>query len=718
VRRALFLVLTALAGCKSTAFPCDGCRADGEPCQQSIECRPGSICNDPSEEDLYRSASPLHRCLKVICASTNECPSGEDCTLENVCRPHVCQGDAECAGGMLCEGGACVAPLPLSAVASCEVVRRARVMVSGSSAAVSAVARDAEGHALAHSAFAWSSSDVDVVSIVAGAAHAGAKAGAAELSAASVPTMTACAGSVHVVTLPPIPPTSVRVVVTQDDGSPIEDALVSVVTTTGAVDSRATDAQGSAVFDGLAVESITASAPERRWVSVLRPGTNDVRLRLVRDPLTASVSGGARGWVRVASGPAKDVRLGIAGAALSANALDLDPGMLAGSSPIPTFIDAPALGFDHQTLDLPEGLMFAIGERPLTVSEPRCQSAPLTFDALGCYVLPGEPGPTAFWTISGAYFLHELTQRIDPISSPVMTGLSSPLLELLFSNAVHGLEPNQLIAESPQIQTATGAAPDYTRYDDPRLFAATRSGVLSRVSLPELPVLPSGSRSPGAIAAAFASLGPRGIVPLGVVTGQKDPGGAQVIGDPFPFGAASDRLEPGELGLSSAPPHAGLEGSQRLLIAVALDTSSMTSAEMSAVIRKLDRFDETIVLDRSFPSYPGGRLDVTSGRFVAQDPAALGDVVRIDILSGRATWSIYAASSRDVPLVIDLPAVDEVLDVRATFRAARISTLWIDRPYASLWSLADARGIDDSITETTAFASEPCAPDGLACIVQ
>ena len=63
---------------------CASCAQDGECCEFSVNCQPGSICNLPSDE-LYDDSKPEATCQRVVCSGDGDCPDGKFCSLEKVC---------------------------------------------------------------------------------------------------------------------------------------------------------------------------------------------------------------------------------------------------------------------------------------------------------------------------------------------------------------------------------------------------------------------------------------------------------------------------------------------------------------------------------------------------------------------------------------------------------------------------------------------------------
>ena len=126
---------------------CVSCRADGEECIFSINCQPGSICNDPLDPH-FDPSSPAGRCVRVTCVDDRGCQAPKRCGLDGVCREPPCQSDADCADSALCIAGRCDAA-PRPAVASCRVVLPRPVLGVGATEHAAIVAFDAAGAVVA-----------------------------------------------------------------------------------------------------------------------------------------------------------------------------------------------------------------------------------------------------------------------------------------------------------------------------------------------------------------------------------------------------------------------------------------------------------------------------------------------------------------------------------------------------------------------------------------
>jgi hypothetical protein len=181
---------------------CSACRLDGQGCMFSINCQPGSICNDPTE-DLYDPSMALDVCIKVVCASDADCPPGKTCGLNRLCNVPVCQIDSECAP-LSCIGGVCRMPPPPTDVVDCTIIAQHLFLRPGNFEKLTAIARSANGAVLPAQHFDWTSSNPRYVMICDEIAVSASDLGTTELTAVvrGNPSVV-CNGSIEATNLGP-----------------------------------------------------------------------------------------------------------------------------------------------------------------------------------------------------------------------------------------------------------------------------------------------------------------------------------------------------------------------------------------------------------------------------------------------------------------------------------------------------------------------------------
>ena len=210
--------------------------------------------------------------------------------------------------------------------------------------------------------FKWTSDKTDVASIAEEKATGGSASGSASITAVvSGNESVACSGTVSVTNFAALGDGEARVILgSTANGSPVEGATVWLATTS-TTQMATTQADGSAVFSGVSEDIVHVTAHKSGWqsVSVLNPGTKDVFVLANKKP-DRTQAGGFRGSVDLSATKRADIKLGIAGPSLPLNVLDLELESLLGDS-IETVINAPDLGLTDEKVDLPGGIMLALG---------------------------------------------------------------------------------------------------------------------------------------------------------------------------------------------------------------------------------------------------------------------------------------------------------------------------------------------------------------------
>ncbi len=139
---------------------CVACRGDSSACEYDINCQLGSICNSAGG-DHFREDCPTHVCVRIVCASDDDCVTPKTCSLRGVCEARPCEGSRDCAGNMICVAGECVAKAP---VARCLVVSARQTLELGQTAGLAAVAFDESDRPRPDAAFVWTSSSASAKS--------------------------------------------------------------------------------------------------------------------------------------------------------------------------------------------------------------------------------------------------------------------------------------------------------------------------------------------------------------------------------------------------------------------------------------------------------------------------------------------------------------------------------------------------------------------------
>lgn len=730
---------------------CASCVADGQCCQYSINCQAGSICNQPTE-DLYDATKDMNVCIKVVCQSNNDCEAPKKCSLEKTCKPPTCQTNSECSGGQICLDGQCTAAPNVSDVASCEVVTPAGAIRQGATVTLNAVAKNANGKALSGIAFTWASDAPARVAVSGNTGTGGTEQGVAVLSAKPTGSNVDCARPVSITNFPNVPAGSARVVVVADDlGTPVNAANVSL--SAGGDQTAATDANGSATFAVAgAIGAVTVEKDGYQMVSVISPGTNDLFIPLPRIA-DETKAGGVHGAIDLAATRKEDIQLGIAGPAIPSNLLNFGTNTFTSliGDAVPTVIMAPELGLDDaDPIDLPGGVVLGLGTKKFTADATRCQGLTPGATELGCYLTRLPAGSSSVWSLAGQLKLSQVTSIATELSDAIGgSGDNLPIGDILTAvlpllrSLNHGITASVFTTEHPKVnktgQTGDCSDPalanyddkcqgDFTKYPESKIAASQKLGVLSKVAIPNLPALPgAGSRcAAGAVLIAGASVPGRGLVPLGLTAGvdtleMTETADCKVAGTKKPFGPSSPDLPDGQMPLSMAPPHSGIEGSDVFMLLVALDPDSIggdAGVQLSALVRRPanNLVGETETFSGNFLSFPTGTLNKAGASFSYTAGLTGVTMSRIQVGTGDRSWYIYAPAGANTVTLPDVAAGRAIL---ATSNGAYILTMSMDGQYNELWQFGSGKTLDQVFDTIQGFVLQECtATAGSPCLIQ
>lgn len=753
--KLIFIALLSLAGiagagCSGEKDPpqcladplCESCVSDGACCDVSFNCAAGSICNS-EDEDLFDATKEAKTCIRVVCDSDSDCEGEKTCSLEKICNSPICQVDNDCSPGTRCISGSCTPAPSVENVATCEIATRSASIREGSTVTLVAVAKNMNGAVLPTIPFDWTSSNPGVVTIADGVATGGAMQGRADLTAAVTGKASVSCTGLTLTNFPNVPMADLRVVLVEDDtGAPIQGADISAQSGANTLAAQ-TDGNGSAVIAmGGTPDSITVVKAGYQYVSVVSPGTNDIMLPVPRIP-DETRAGGFRGSVDISATRQADIKLGIAGPSLPANLLDFGLEALIGD-PVKTVINAPELSLNNQEVDLPGGVMLGLGNKMFTddMGGARCQGDSPSAAELGCYVARAPKGKGAAWVLAGQLKLSEVTPIATQLSGALGGGgedlpigdILTAVLPLLRS-LNHGINASLEVEEFPKVPV--GAAVDCTnpanaadgdkcrgdfaRYEKIELAASQKLGVLSRVTVPNQPVLRTGSSAcaGASVLVAAAVLPGRGVLPLGLSAGvdvlDKEAADCKVGGVKQPFGQNSEDLRDGQMPLTMAPPHSGIEGSKIALLVLAIDPEALSGAlQLNAVVSRVD----SVGLEQSLGAlaylpYPAGSYSKAARTFTYTQQATGATAARFEIQNGDATWLVYAPVGQASVTLPTHATTNAVLDGADS---AYVQAVKIDGAYADMWKFGSGKTLDNLINNISSFVVQQCLNDTMtAC---
>lgn len=718
-----------LGPCEIDDPSCASCQADGECCEFSINCQPGSICNLPSDL-LYDPMVPDGVCFRVVCSSNADCTDGKVCTAQNLCQRPVCQNDSECTDGALCISGSCQAAPMSSTVDRCEVVSRSSVTSSGRSVPLAAVAFDAQGAVIPKIRFRWVSDAPDAVQIT-GAVASGAQEGIATINAAVLGNENVrCTGSVRIQNFEAFSmPTRARVVVlSETTGLPVQGVNVHADGAAGAI-LAPTDAQGVALFNELLQGHVTVEGAGYQPISVLSANPQDVLIHL--SEVTITEAGGFRGAVDTSAQRLGDIQHGIVASALPLDVMAMGRGPLYGADILPTLFDIPELGLKAQEIDLYGGALFGVGNRRVTEDMIRCQGGGTNPGErkIGCFLARAPAHPTALWTLTGELRLSQVTSTFNDIFGG---GPLDPLFlpPGIWSTYHHGLLAVASAPSAEKVNTTNGQGdcsdPDLANYDSNceadfsaytplDLSADAGQTILAPVDVPDLPPAPGGCAKRATLMALVALEG-RGLVPMGISEGfdETEQGSADCVinGVEEPFGENSPPLSDGQMPLRMAPRHSGAEDGALYLAMIAQGDEpgaiSVVIEPRAAINTAQESFQS------AFKAPPEGTIDRASGN-VSLPSTQSRFLTRLELETNGRRWTIYIPGGATNVQLPSVPGVSAILSgaQRATLIQADLNGMTIQQ----LFELSSSRTAERLFETVTRFSAQRCGA-GQSCQLQ
>ncbi|MEM7677059.1 MAG: hypothetical protein AAF449_13730, partial [Myxococcota bacterium] len=604
---------------------------------------------------------------------------------------------------------------------------------SGASVTLSAVAQNANGATLAGIDFEWTSSATDVVSVSGAVATGGAVEGSANLTATPAGATLNCSGSVDIRNFPAVAAGDTRIVVAEDGvGTPVDDATVIVMTDEGA-QTGMTGENGTVTVSIAPADVMSVTVEKEGWqlFTVIQPGANDVFIPLPRNP-DVTVAGGFRGVLDLSDTRSGDIKFGFAGPAIPENLLDFGAEALVGDI-LDTEINAPELNLDD-TFPLPAGLLFSIGTSNFTATEDRCGSRTPGATDLGCYLARAPAGPSAGWAFGGQIRISEITGLVNELSGllgggggdipigDILTGVL-PLLRRFN----HGINASLAVENFPKVPVSGSGAtcedpgiPDYNdvcmadfdQYVEADISLTQGLNILASVGVPDLPMATTSSCASGAVMLTASRVPGRGLIPLGLSAGLATSGtNCTVAGATAPFGSGTEDIPAGRMPLSMATPHSGIEGSETVLLLVALDIDQLINTagagfQVSAILNRVDSVANDQNVSGDFLPFPTGSVDRTAASVSFTSPLSGVTLTRAEIQSGDRTWLVYAPPAA----TIQLPDVDAGRDIVSSATSAVILTIQtrdgVD--FDNVWQFSSGTTLDRLFDIADAFVISDC----------
>lgn len=532
-------VLTT-SGCSGeTVDPMAACQADPFACNT---CENSEWCG--GKKDKFRWICKSDKTCQKVCQKQADCRTGEVCEV-GVCRPPGCGTDAECNGGQQCIGGACATAPVAGDVKSCQLLPTKAILHQGGTESYSVVARDAQNRALAYKgAITWASSADGKASVAAGVVTGGAEAGDVEITA----TIGGVSCKAQAKNFASVSGNKFRVVV----ADLLSKELISGAKVVIGDETKAT-ADGVAEFDGVGAKpTVSVYDATHAYVTVVGSASKDLVVYLK----PGAGAGKFKGSMTAANFDnltdlQGNIHLMLSGASIPGNLIDIQLSTLLGELVKTKLKLSPT---QEPEVPLPAGTVIGMGVSMFK----------------GDFEILAPPGVRAIWGLGGNAQFGKITAALGPALGgntddlnvgSILTGLL-PLVEALQSGVLQG-----------EVSTA-GTEVDLGSAANLRLKLTTMLRLRLIAELPKLPTYKLADKDvpfEGAILVGGAMQQPQGFIPLGITAGV-DMKGATVDGKDAGDGkidSTGTDVPDGSLGLRVAPLHSGLETAKFGVLALA-----------------------------------------------------------------------------------------------------------------------------------------------------
>lgn len=611
---------------------CDGgfC-SPGPDCTDDDDCRPHEECSDDQtcverpDCTFDDDCGEDEQCIAGSCTYTPDCTDDDDCSdqaecVGGECQQKMCRGSEDCEDDEICDGGECVTP-PVALF--CEVVTPSQTIVPNEQISLDAFAYDEFGNSVA-AQFTWSSSNESVGEIDGNSIVGGAQAGTTEVTAVlQGGDPVACQGEAEFDNLGLSPQDDLRVrVEDMETGQGIENAEVYV-----GDDVAVTNASGVAYLPEPGGEyDVSAFHDEYNYLTVKGLEASDIRLPISVKSGTGPVAGFTGEFDTSAISTSGDVELGLAGASLAGDLLDINLERLLGDTFYTEFdLDflGPGEAFD---VPLPGGVTVSGGFMGFQLEGKQS------------YYVQGADGPRLAWGMAGEIPVMDLVDVfMDP---PTDIGTAIGLILPLFSRFDHG-QHSMVLEALPRVQDTqdinnsgdtTEMLPDYDSFPTHDLQPYVRQQLTSSINISSLPTL-DGSQAEVAVLLGGTHLDDLGLVPLGIsATHDEDGDGA-----------------PASQTIYMAPPYGPATGGRYVVMAIAfatMDDADGLASDFSVALWNGQTFQTETSLG-TFPDSSIGDIDDTT-RTVTVDEATAGPIFRVRHVDTERSWDVWSQGAPGV----------------------------------------------------------------------
>ncbi|RAL23781.1 hypothetical protein DL240_06405 [Lujinxingia litoralis] len=590
----------------------------GPECNEDLDCRPSEICVEEScverpECTFGDDCGPQEQCIAGVCQFTPECSTDDDCgpraeCVGEVCQERLCRGNDTCEEGQLCDMGQCIDP-PLTH--SCIMITGGRLIAPNERIALEAFALDEDGNGVAAS-FIWSSTNSAVAAIDGNYLVGGTGAGTTEVSAVLAGgDPIQCNGRSTFTNSGLVPGDVIRVVaLDMETGRPLSGAQVEIG------DQQATtDDEGLALFERVeGAYEVSVFHPAYNYLTVQGVEARDIRLPVSPRSGSGPAAGFTGSFDLSQLNTSGDINVGLAGASVAGDLLDLDLTRLLGDT-FTTRIEIPGMG--GADVPLPGGLV-AYG-----------RLGGLQIDAKQTYYVQGAAGARLAWGLAGRVPFRDLLSVFT--SPPENVNQAIGVLLPLFSRFDHAQQP-MLMAALPRALDVSDInnngdtdewLPDYRNFPEEDLAPSVRQRLSTAVNISNFPQLGSDAASVAVLVGGVQLDGP-GFVPLGIsATTDEDEDG-----------------RPDPRTLFMAPPYGTTVGGRYALLALAFSAEGNTLAtDFSAALWNGQSLGTTTRLG----TFPGAStLSANRGQRTLSIDADAGPIYRVRMVGEERSWDVWA----------------------------------------------------------------------------
>ncbi len=590
---------------------------DDDDCRPHEECGPEQTCVERPDCVFNDDCGEDEQCIAGTCTYTPECEDDSDCSehaecVGDVCQTRMCRGNDECPEGEICDAGDCVSP-PVAL--SCEIVTSSQSIVPNQQIGLDAFAYDAQGNGVA-ATFAWTSSNEAVAEIDGNELVGNSTPGTTTVTAVlQGGDPVACEGAPTFENLGLSSEDEIRVrVVHMETGQPVEGASVFV-----GGSSVPTNSNGLVeLADPGGEYDVSVFHSDFNFLTVKGVQAGDIRLPISPRSGSGPVAGFTGEFDTAAIHTSGDISLGLAGASLAGDLLDINLERLLGD---PFHTDFDVMGMGGMTIPLPGGVV-AHGEV-------------FSFEVEGKqrYYVQAADGPRLAWGLAGEIPFNDLLDIFT--NPPDSVGEAIGVFLPLFSRFDHGQQPRvfEALPRVLDIEDINNNGitnewlPDYNNFPEEDLMPSVRQQLTTEVHISSLPML-EGEQAEVAVLLGATQGDGVGLVPLGISATSDQEGDGQ----------------PESRTLYMAPPYGSAVGGRYSVTAIAFTTGEAgegLASDFSVALWNGQTLGTSTSLG-TFPDSSSGFVD-ESDRRIWIDEATAGPIFRIRLVDAERSWDVWSA---------------------------------------------------------------------------